>query len=94
LVGSSSSEQVGRLQQEPAQRDAAALAAGQRSDSASGGGSRSASNRELESRVEIPGVRRIDLVLDARLLVEDLFHVVRRQILAELRVHRLVPSSL
>ena len=42
-------------------------------------------------RVEIPGVGRVDPVLDARLLFQHLVHLLRREILAELRVDLVVP---
>ena len=83
-------QQVGRLQQQPAQRDAAAFAAGERRDLGVGRRQPQRVHRELEPRVEIPRVRRVDLVLDLRLLVEHLVHLVRRQIFAELRVHLVV----
>ena len=83
-------QQVGRLQQQAAQRDAAALAARQRRDVGIGGRQPQRVHRQLEPRVEIPGVGRVDLVLNSRLLVEDLVHLVGRQVLAELRVHLVV----
>ena len=58
--------------------------------SASGGGSRSASIASSRRESRSHALRRVDLVLDARLLVEDLLHLLGRQILAELRVHLVV----
>ena len=70
-------QQIGRLQQQAAQRDAAALAARQRRDVGVRRRQPERVHRQLEARIEIPGVRRVDLVLDARLLLEHLFHLVR-----------------
>ena len=83
-------QQVGRLQQQPAQRDAAALAAGERRDVGVGRRQAQRIHRHLEARIEIPRVRRLDLVLQPRLLVEDLVHLLRRHVLAELHVDGVV----
>ena len=83
-------QQIGRLQQQPAQRDAAALAARERRDVSVGRRQPQRVHRELEARIEIPGVGGVDLVLNLRLLVEHLVHLVGRQVLAELRVDLVV----
>ena len=83
-------QQIGRLQQQPAQRDAAPLAAGERRDVGVGRRQAQRVHRHLEPRVEIPRVRRFDLVLQPRLLVEDLLHLLGRQVLAELHVDGVV----
>ena len=83
-------EQVGRLEQQPAQRDAAPLAARERADVGVGRRQAQRVHRELEPRVEVPAVGRLDLVLDLALLVEHLVHFLRRQVLAELRVDLVV----
>ena len=83
-------QQVRRLQQQPAQRDAAALAARELGDVGVRRRQAQRVHGELELRVEIPRVGGVDLVLQPRLLVEDLVHFVGRQVLAELRVHVVV----
>ena len=83
-------QQVGRLQQQPAQRDAAPLAARERRDVGVRRRQPQRVHRELEPRVEVPGVGGLDLVLDLALLVEDLVHLLGRQLLAELRVDLVV----
>ena len=83
-------QEVRRLQQQAAERHAAPLAAGQRGDVGVGRRQPQRVHRQLEPRIEVPGVRRVDLVLDLRLLVEDLVHLLGRQVLAELRVHLVV----
>ena len=79
-------QQVGLLQQQPAQRDAAALAAGELRHRRVGRRAAQRVHRELELRVEIPGVQRVDAILDLALLLEDLVHLLGRQVLAELGV--------
>ena len=83
-------QQIGRLQEQAAQRHPAALAARQRRHLGVGRRQPERIHGELETRIQIPGVRRVDLVLDPRLLVEHFLHLVRRQILAELRVDLVV----
>ena len=73
-------QEIGLAQQQPAQRDAAALTAGERGDVGVGGGAAERVHRVLERRVEIPPVDRIDLLLDARELVCGLVGVVHRQL--------------
>src|SRR5205814_2334177 len=48
---------------------------------------------ELERPVEVPGVRRVDPVLQARLLLEELLHLVGLERLAEPGAHRLEPRQ-
>ena len=59
-------QQVGLAQQQPAQRDAAALAAGERRDVGVGGRAAQRVHRDLERRVEVPAVDRVDPLLDVR----------------------------
>ena len=58
-------QEIGRLQQQPAQRHAAALAARQRRDIGVRRRQAQRVHRQLEPRIEIPGVRGVDLVLNA-----------------------------
>ena len=71
-------QQIGRLQQQPAQRDAAPLAARQRRDVGVGRRQAQRVHRVLELGVEIPGAGGFDGVLDLRLLLEDLVHLLGR----------------
>jgi hypothetical protein len=83
-------EQIGRLQEQPAERDAPAFAAGERRHL---GICRRAPQRvhgELELRVDVPGVHRIDAILETPLLLHHLVHLGRRQILPELHVQLVV----
>ena len=84
-------QQIRRLQQQAAQRDAAPLAARQRLDLDVGRRKPQRFHRELELRVELPRAGGVDLVLDARLLGEDLVHLFGRQILRELLVDLVEP---
>ena len=72
-------QQVGRAQQQAAQRDAAALAAGELRDVGVGGRQAQRVHRVLELRVEVPGVGGVDLVLQRGELVGGLVGVVRRR---------------
>src|SRR5437867_12075462 len=83
-------QEVGGLEKQPAQRDTAPFAARELRHICIRWGQTQRVHRELEARIEIPGVRGIDLVLNPRLLVHDLLHVVWRQIFAELRVQIVV----
>ena len=83
-------QQVRRLQQQPAQRHAAPLAAGERRDVGIGRRTAQRVHRQLELRVDLPGVDRVDLVLQAALLLEHLVHLLGRQVLAELHVQLVV----
>ena len=69
-------QQVGRGQQQPAERDAAALAAGELGHVGVGGREAQRVHRGVELGVEVPGVDRVDLLLDARELVGVLVGVV------------------
>ena len=79
-------QQVRRLQQQPAQRDATALAARELRDVRVRRRQPQRVHRVLELRVEIPGAGGLDRVLHLGLLLEDLVHLLGRQLLAELRV--------
>ena len=84
-------QQIGRLQQQAAQRDAAPLAARQRLDLDVRRRKPQRVHRELELRIELPRAGGVDLVLDARLLGEDLVHLLGREILCELLVDLVEP---
>ena len=83
-------QQIRRRQQQPAQRDAATLAAGQRRDVGIGRRAAQRVHRQLELRVDLPGVDRVDLVLQPALLLEHLVHLLGRELLAELHVQLVV----
>ena len=68
-------QQVGLRQQQPAQRDPAALATGQRRDVGVGRRQAQRVHRDLELAVEVPAVDRVDLVLQLGLLGEQLVEV-------------------
>ena len=68
-------QQVGLREQQPAQRDAAALTARERGDVGVGGREPQRVHRDLELAVEVPAVHRVDLVLELRLLAEQLVEV-------------------
>ena len=69
-------QQVGGAQQQPAERDAAALAAGERRHVGVGGRQAQRVHRVLDRRVEVPSVGGVDLVLQAGELVGGLVGVV------------------
>ena len=69
-------QQVGRAQQQPAERDAAALAAGERRDVGVGRRQAQRVHRVFELRVEVPGVGRVDLGLEVAELLGGLVGVV------------------
>ena len=73
-------QQVGRGQQQPAERDAAALAAGQRRDVGVAGRQAQRVHRLVELGVEVPGVGGVDPLLQARELVGGLVGVVGGQL--------------
>jgi hypothetical protein len=68
-------QQVGRLEQQLAQRHAAALATGQHADVGVRRRQAQRVHRLLDLAVELPGVGRLDLVEQRRLLLEDLLEV-------------------
>ena len=76
-------QQVGLLQEQAAERHAAALAARERRHRRLGGRAAQRVHRELEPRIEIPRVQRIDAILHLALLLQDLVHLLGRQLLAE-----------
>ncbi len=77
-------QHVGLLQQEPAQRDAAPLAAGELRDLGVARRQAQRVHRDLDGAIELPGVDGVDLVLQPRLLLEQLLHLVVVERLAEL----------
>ncbi len=84
-------QQVGRLEQQAAQRDAAPLAARERRDVRVGRRAAERIHRELELRVDVPRIHGVDAVLQAPLLLEQLVHRLGRHVLAELHVQLVVP---
>jgi hypothetical protein len=64
-------QQVGGAEQQPCQRDSAALAAGKRRDVAVPLGQAERVHRAVERGVELPEVAPVDLVLHLRLLGEE-----------------------
>ena len=64
-------QQVGRRQQQPAERDAPALAARERRHVAVAFGQPQRVHRVVELRLELPGVAAVDLILHRRLLGEQ-----------------------
>ena len=73
-------QQVGRGEQQAAERDAAALTAGELGDVGVGGRQAQGVHRLVELRVEVPRVRGVDLLLDPRELVGGLVGVVRGEL--------------
>ena len=77
-------EEVGLLEEDAAERDAAPLAAGDLRDVGVGGRAAEGVHRRLEGPVEVPAVRRLDGVLDPAVLGHDLLHLVVGEALAHL----------
>jgi hypothetical protein len=86
-------EQIGRPEQQTAQCDAATLTARQLCHLRIGGRQAKRVHGELQPRIEIPPVGRFDAILDLALLVEDLVHLLGRQLFPELRVDLVVPRE-
>ena len=80
-------QHVRLLQQQPAQRHAAPLAAGDLGDLGVARRHAQRVHRQLDRAIEIPRVDRVDLVLQARLLLEQLLHLVVAERLAQLGAH-------
>ena len=78
------------MQQQPAERDAPAFAARQLRDIGVRRWQAQRVHRQFQLRVEIPRVRRVDLVLEPALFVEHFLHLFRREIFAEPGVHFVV----
>jgi hypothetical protein len=76
-------QQIRRLQEQPAQRHAAALATRQGCDLGIGRRQPERVHREFEARVEVPRVGGFDFVLNLRLLLQHFLHVGRRQVFAQ-----------
>ena len=83
-------QQVGGLQHQPAQRDAAPLAPRQVGDGRARRWQPQRVHRLLDPRVEVPGAGRLDLVLQAPLLVHRVLQLVAGQPLVEARGHCVV----
>ena len=73
-------QQVGGAEQQPAEGDPAALAAGELGDVGVGGRQAEGVHRRLEHRVEVPGVGGVDPVLELRELGGGLVGVVHREL--------------
>ena len=69
-------QQVGRREQQPAERDAAPLAAGQRRHVGVGRRAAQRVHRDVEVAVEVPGVEPLDPVLHLALLLEQRRHLL------------------
>ena len=83
-------QQVRRLEQQPAERNPAPFAARQLGDVSVRRRQPQRIHREFQPRIEVPPVRRFDSVLDLALLLQDLVHLLGRQLLAELRIDLVV----
>ena len=80
----------GRLSVAVVRRDAAPFATGQRRDVRVRGRAPQSIHRQLELGVEVPGIGRVNAILEPRLLVEDLVHFLGRHFFAELHVDGVV----
>ena len=78
-------QQVGLLKQQPAQRDAAALAARELGDVGVARRAAQRVHRDLDLGVQIPGVGRVDLFLKLALLRDQRVHFVVAHGLGEFR---------
>ena len=70
-------QNIGLLEQQPAQRHPPLLAAGEHAHLLVRRRATQGIHRDLEFAVEIPPVRRFDLFLQLGLLVDELFHFIR-----------------
>ena len=77
-------QDVGLLQQEPAQGHAPLLAAGENADQRIARRAAQGVHRHFQTRVDIPGVQMIDLLLQLALPLQELVHLVVRHRLGEL----------
>ncbi len=82
-------QQVGPLQQQAAQRDAAPLAARERRHVRIARRTAQRVHRDLDRAVELPAVGGLDLLLQIALLGDERVHLVIAHRFAELRAHRL-----
>jgi hypothetical protein len=69
-------QEIGPRQQQPAQRDPAPLPAGQGGDRGVAGRQPQGVHGHVELGVQVPGARRVDRVLDRRVLVEQAVHLL------------------
>ena len=76
-------QEVRRLQQQAAERHAAALAPGDRADIGVGRRHPQRVHRDLQPRVEVPCASGFDAVLELPLLIEDLLHLPGREFLGQ-----------
>ena len=76
-------QQVGALQQQPAERDAPPLAAGELGDVGVTRRAAQGVHGDLDRAVQVPGVGRVDLLLQLGLLGDQVVHLVVRELLAE-----------
>ena len=72
------------LDQQPAERDSAALPAGENGNGRIGRRAAQRVHGDLELGLELPAIGRLDLLLEVALLFEELFHLVRRDLRAQL----------
>ncbi len=90
VVGGLVQQQHGGLgQQQAAQRDPPPLTAGDLGDVGIARWHPEGVHGQLHRAVEVPGVHGVDLVLQARLLLEELLHLIVVQRLAQLAAHLL-----
>ena len=82
-------QQVGLLQQQPAERDAAPLAARERRHIGIARRTAQRVHRDLDRAVELPAIGGVDLLLQLALLGDERVHLVVGELLGELRAHRL-----
>ncbi len=82
-------QQIGLLEQQPAQRHAAALAAREVAHLGVAGRQAQRVHRLLERAIELPRAGRVDAILELRLLFEQRRHLVVLERLGELRGDRL-----
>ena len=77
-------KQIGPLQQEPAERHPAPFAPRDRAHVGVGRRAAQRVHGDLERPVELPGIRRVDLILHLRLVLQKSLHLVRIERLGEL----------
>ena len=82
-------QQVGALEQEPAERDTAALATREGGHVLLARGTAQRLHGHLDGALELPGAGRLDVFLELALLRQQGLHLVLAELLGEARAHRL-----
>jgi hypothetical protein len=77
-------QHVRATEDDAAQRDAPALTSGEMLEARLGRGQTQRFHRDVDARVEVPGVRGFDAILQGGLLLEQARHRVVRHFLAQL----------